>query len=230
MELTWHKFYKANKNGMDWFVGDIHGNLDLLMESLSKVGFNEKIDRLFCAGDLINRGPDSKGVVALLKNKWFHSVIGNHELMLIEAAKDRSLVAQIAQFGGEWIADLTPAKLSSMANMFLSKLSLSATIPVADKIIGVVHSSSPENWQYLQMDPPNDDIRSTLIDYCLWDFGQGSGAGSCCHVRNVDAIVSGHISTDKRIVRHNHIWIDTVAKTGSLTVLNARQILDLVNK
>lgn len=230
MDLIWHKEFKENRKGVDWWVGDIHGNYDLLMSSLSAIHFNEKTDRLFCSGDLINKGPDSIGVVSLLKKKWFHSVMGNHELMLIEAAKDRSVIDQIVPFGGSWMVDLTSSKLASVANLFLSKLSLSATIPVAKRTIGVVHASSPENWQYLQISPPDNDIKNTLIDYCLWDFGQGNGVVSCGQVRNVDAIVSGHISTDNKIVRGNHIWIDTVSKTGNLTIVNANEIFELINE
>lgn len=230
MELIWHKYYNANKKGLDWFVGDIHGNYDILMSSLELINFNFKDDRLFCVGDLINKGPDSKSAALLLTKKWFNGILGNHELMLIEAASDRSVIDQIVPFGGSWMVDLTPAKLNSLANLFLSKLSLSATISSAKKSIGLVHASSPENWEYLQIDPPTDDIKKTLIDYCLWDFGQGNGVTSGSPIRGIDAIVSGHISTDKIVTRNNHIWIDTISKTGSLTIINTHQVLELIKQ
>jgi len=45
------------------FVGDVHGCLTELEGLLNLAGFLPKRDRLFFVGDLINRGPDSLGVL-----------------------------------------------------------------------------------------------------------------------------------------------------------------------
>jgi bis(5'-nucleosyl)-tetraphosphatase (symmetrical) len=67
------------------FIGDIQGcraQLDALLEA---VGFATG-DRLYCAGDLVNRGPDSLGVLRKLKNLAARVVLGNHDMKLLRVA------------------------------------------------------------------------------------------------------------------------------------------------
>lgn len=75
--------YPANLVGRDFVVGDIHGCLDVLHRGLKALNFRPTVDRLFSVGDLVDRGPDSILCLGLLKMKWFHSVLGNHESFLI---------------------------------------------------------------------------------------------------------------------------------------------------
>lgn len=69
-------------------IGDIHGcsiELDELLEALE---YNEEDEHLVFLGDLINRGPDSRGVldrVHELNNKTL--IVGNHELRLLNFKK-----------------------------------------------------------------------------------------------------------------------------------------------
>ena len=75
----------SNLLGNDYVVGDIHGCYDELQSLLKFVNFNKNVDRLFCVGDLVHRGPKSIECLELLlsKNKngekWFFSTFGNHE-------------------------------------------------------------------------------------------------------------------------------------------------------
>lgn len=71
------------------FVGDVHGHKKPLEDLLAKVGFDNKNgDHLIFTGDLVNKGPDSAGVVALAMKLGAHSVRGNHEdrVLLTHAA------------------------------------------------------------------------------------------------------------------------------------------------
>jgi serine/threonine protein phosphatase 1 len=78
-----------NKTNIKTFaIGDIHGNLDLLIKLVEKsIKFNPKKHRLIFLGDYIDRGGNSKGVIeylSALRKKSPKSVIllmGNHELM-----------------------------------------------------------------------------------------------------------------------------------------------------
>lgn len=72
-----------NTRGRDFVVGDLHGHRALLDRELERLGFDPTRDRLFSVGDLIDRGPDSFGTAALIREPWFHAVLGNHELMLL---------------------------------------------------------------------------------------------------------------------------------------------------
>jgi serine/threonine protein phosphatase 1 len=69
--------------GRDLVVGDLHGHRDLFERALDQVGFDPQRDRVLSVGDLINRGPHSLATLALLEQPWFHAVLGNHELMLL---------------------------------------------------------------------------------------------------------------------------------------------------
>ncbi|KAI9649002.1 hypothetical protein NHQ30_001568 [Ciborinia camelliae] len=73
-------------------VGDVHGMKDALVDLLAKVNFDEKHDHLILAGDMINKGPDSPGVVDLAMKLGASGVRGNHEDRIILAHAD--MVAQ----------------------------------------------------------------------------------------------------------------------------------------
>lgn len=70
------------------------------------MGFNPVVDRLFCVGDLVDRGPDSDAVLEWLDKPWFYSVKGNHEELTIEWAQqqlhDVDEVAGYMRNGGVW--------------------------------------------------------------------------------------------------------------------------------
>lgn len=67
------------------FVGDVQGcgaQLEVLLGEL-QLGSG---DRLYCVGDLVNRGPDSLGVLRRLRDLDAHIVLGNHDLHLLRIA------------------------------------------------------------------------------------------------------------------------------------------------
>jgi serine/threonine protein phosphatase 1 len=73
------QYFHKNETGRDFVCGDIHGCFDELEHELKNIRFNESCDRLFCVGDLIDRGPRSKDALLYYKKDWFHTVQGNHE-------------------------------------------------------------------------------------------------------------------------------------------------------
>jgi serine/threonine protein phosphatase 1 len=72
-----------NTRGRDLVVGDLHGHRALLERALEQLGFEPRRDRVLSVGDLIHRGPHSLATLCLLEEPWFHAVLGNHELMLL---------------------------------------------------------------------------------------------------------------------------------------------------
>ncbi|KAF3765126.1 hypothetical protein M406DRAFT_42625 [Cryphonectria parasitica EP155] len=80
-------------------IGDVHGQTKALEDLLEKVQFNNtKGDHLIFTGDLINKGPDSAGVVAMAMRLGAHSVRGNHEdrVLLAHAAMNKKSPATAA--------------------------------------------------------------------------------------------------------------------------------------
>lgn len=66
-------------------IGDIQGCLEPLQCLLKKIDFNPTKDKLWLAGDVINRGPDSLATLRLLYKlrDSITLVLGNHDLHLI---------------------------------------------------------------------------------------------------------------------------------------------------
>jgi bis(5'-nucleosyl)-tetraphosphatase (symmetrical) len=62
------------------FVGDIQGCREPLERLLRAVDFRAGSDRLLPVGDLVNKGPDSPGTLALLRELGAEPVLGNHDL------------------------------------------------------------------------------------------------------------------------------------------------------
>ncbi|MEM1059370.1 MAG: metallophosphoesterase [Verrucomicrobiota bacterium] len=76
---------EENLKGRDFIVGDLHGCADELMRLLEEAKFDLEKDRLFCVGDLGDRGPSSLECCNLLQEPWFHLTLGNHDEVLMYA-------------------------------------------------------------------------------------------------------------------------------------------------
>lgn len=72
-----------------WYIGDIHGEIDLL-DSLLGAILKHDPDRIIFLGDYIDRGPHSRQVVDRIMelNVPASCLMGNHELMLLSAYED----------------------------------------------------------------------------------------------------------------------------------------------
>ncbi len=81
-------------------VGDIQGCYSKLRELLDSVNFSES-DTLWCAGDLVNRGPEDLETLRYLKYLGSNviSVLGNHDLHLLACAYGARKVGRKDTFG-----------------------------------------------------------------------------------------------------------------------------------
>jgi serine/threonine protein phosphatase 1 len=63
-------------------IGDVHGCVDELATLIEKLEIQPK-DQVIYLGDLVNRGPDSHGVISIARKTATVAIVGNHELRLL---------------------------------------------------------------------------------------------------------------------------------------------------
>jgi predicted phosphodiesterase len=65
-------------------IGDVHGCLEELLALLARCR-HTPADRVVFVGDLVNKGPDSEGVVAWARQNGADAVLGNHDEHALDA-------------------------------------------------------------------------------------------------------------------------------------------------
>lgn len=78
----------AVSGGRVIIVGDVHGCAEQLEALLEKVRFDVQTDRLVMVGDLVNKGPDSVGVVRVCQKYKAVGVLGNHDMTLLSLCEE----------------------------------------------------------------------------------------------------------------------------------------------
>lgn len=68
--------------------GDVHGESSLLKELVKRIKAENESMEIYSTGDLIDRGPDSKGVIDICIENNVKAVCGNHELWMRMAFTD----------------------------------------------------------------------------------------------------------------------------------------------
>ncbi len=223
------KNHPPNDRGRDYFVGDIHGEYELLMSELDRLSFDPTRDRLFSVGDLIDRGPDSLQALRLIREPWFYGVLGNHELMLNDLALcgnnrqrlQKSLLH--TQNGGDWAAELSPEGIRECVKL-INMLPLRRTIEFERQTIGLVHAGWRWDWNST---PLSDTHQHLQTEFATWSSISSQEALDA--VSGVDFVVSGHQNTSHVVTRGNRVWIDTLLQGHRLTILSAGEILELVS-
>ena len=86
-------------------ISDIHGCCKTFKKLLLETIIIKRSDKIYCVGDYVDRGKDSKGVIDLvikLRREGYniHTLRGNHEQMMIDAAKDEHRLKHWLRNGG----------------------------------------------------------------------------------------------------------------------------------
>ena len=87
-------------------IGDIHGCCKTFRKLiLDKINI-KKTDKIYCLGDYIDRGPDSKGVIDFIinmrkKGYMIHTLRGNHEQLLLDSENDEKSFEHWTKNGGD---------------------------------------------------------------------------------------------------------------------------------
>lgn len=89
-------------------IGDIHGCLTALQVLDNELAFGDG-DTVVTLGDYVDRGPNSRGVIEFLlglrKRCRLVALRGNHEIMMLQARDDRSLLLNWLACGGDATLD-----------------------------------------------------------------------------------------------------------------------------
>lgn len=235
-------FRKTPKPGADppsgpsgvraYAIGDVHGRLDLLWALLDQIeadGRARPCGRKFIVflGDLIDRGPDSRGVLSLLRqiratlpNPVF--IMGNHEEMLLRViGGDTTRLWDWLSFGGYEFAEsygLQEERLSTLPEAEAAA-EIRAAVPPEDVAFVGSFIDSFRFGDYLFVHAgirPGVPLRKQNDADLRWireDFLEST-------VTHPFVVVHGHTISDEPEVCRNRIGIDTGAyRGGALTAL-----------
>lgn len=219
--------FPRNTAGRDFVCGDVHGRFDLLRNHLDAIGFDGRVDRLFCTGDLVDRGEWSINAVDWIGKHWFNSVPGNHEIIAMGVAAGRHDVEHYLKNGGGWFLRLTDEQRKAIAQVF-------ATLPYAIEIdtsvgrVGIVHAEIRGNfwddfiadWQRVT----SNNKRKEFIEKCCWSrdiIDAFTKDGTIPDpIYDLNKLIVGHSRVPEPMRLANIHYIDTGAyKTGKLTLL-----------
>ncbi len=232
--------------GTRWYaVGDVHGRLDLFEELIAAI---ESDDReapaadttVVLLGDLVDRGPDSAGVVARARawqaERRVRLLAGNHEEMFLYALGDVAVLRHFLRHGGRQTALSygIPREAYDSATMEELQAKLAVAVPRED----LTFLSSAKNYlvagDYLFVhagiapDVPLEEQEEHHLRWIREPFLDHEAP----HERFV---VHGHTITDGIDERANRIGIDTGAyKSGCLTALvlegTTRRVIQAVER
>jgi hypothetical protein len=190
-------------------IGDVHGCLAELKELLGMLRPTPGDDLVFL-GDLINKGPDSAGVWREYRRLGARSIMGNHELRLLEMAEGRwppggLLLRMKKEFGQDFDA-------------FIADIKTWPYMIETESFLAVHAGFYPDR-------PPRETPEQVLCTLRLWEkTGKASLTGDDPpwfeHYHGEKLVVFGHWAALGGVNRPNAIGLDTgCVYGGSLTAL-----------
>jgi serine/threonine protein phosphatase 1 len=176
------KALSLNKFGRDFVIGDIHGAFDLVIKAMREVSFDERCDRLFCTGDLIDRGEGSIRALKFLEKPYVYCISGNHDKDFSELNfESMQMLAEMNWNGMGWAKNESREKLLRLAK----KLS---ELPVAMEV-QTRRGRGAMSWNDFVANIKAGDVRTTEIAL----RGRNRvGASDKSGVSGIDRVFVGH--------------------------------------
>lgn len=217
--------------GTRWYaVGDVHGRLDLF-EALIDAIERDDADSpaadtsAVLLGDLVDRGPDSAGVVACARawqaQRRVHLLAGNHEEMFLNGLEDLGVLRHFLRHGGRQTAlsyGISPDDYNRSTMEEIQALLVHA-VPEEDRRFLASASNFLVAGDYLFVhagiapEVPLEQQESHHLRWIREPFLDHTEAHELF-------VVHGHTITDTIDERSNRIGIDTGAyRSGRLTAL-----------
>jgi predicted phosphodiesterase len=122
-------------------LSDIHADLIGLEQAL-EVFNREGVDHVLCAGDLVDKGEDGDGVVAVFRENKFACILGNHDS---DALSNQRWLREHAQFG----AHLARRVLNDASQEYLLTLPKTLTCDFDDDRVLIAHGTPWNDTQYV---------------------------------------------------------------------------------
>lgn len=202
----------ANDRGRDLIVGDVHGCFDKLTRALEAVGFEPSAgDRLFSVGDLVDRGPESEGVLWWLDQPWFFAVAGNHEDMACRFMIGAMPPSTYAANGGAWLIGKTAAERLPFLDAF-SALPVALELSTPAGLVLLIHADVPgRSWATFRASLLGGGFSAvSAMEEAMWSRARIE-SGLVAPVEDVLAVVVGHTPVERPVLLGNVHHIDTGA-------------------
>lgn len=211
-------------------VGDIHGRLDLFTALMAAVeaddaARNSADTTIVLLGDLVDRGPDSAGVVtaarALQARRKTRIIAGNHEEMFLQSFEDSDVLRHFLRFGGRETLLSYPVDRGEYQEATLEEAQelMQRAVPAADRAFIAAFEDCIAIGDYLfvhagiRPDTPLEEQKTGDLRWIREPFLSHEGSHG-------PVVVHGHSITGEAEVRANRIGIDTGAfRSGRLTAL-----------
>ena len=221
----------ANTSGRDWVVGDIHGAFDLLKRGLDVIQFDASKDRLFCLGDMVDRGPKSLEVLRLSREPWFYAERGNHEQACLDLHAEHTLANNgmhplavnfgATSLGQGWVRDLKGPEQVEVIHL-LEELPVIFNVDTKQGVVGLVHAEVPPkcSWSALEKAVRNmpenlqvcsDAITSRKMPESMASLGLFKQKSFPGKVEGVSRVYHGHVPLRWPFRHENRYYIDTGA-------------------
>ncbi len=204
--------FARNTLGRDFAAGDIHGEFDELGEALDRVGFDGSRDRLFLAGDLVDRGRQSRDALDWLRRPGIHSLLGNHEEMFLDLycggePRGIEIYLDTSCKGRAWWRDLGEDVRAEFLALW-RKLPLAVEIETANGTVGMTHAEVPLGWSWRQFCKAlaKDDRKARKS--ALWERKR-SQRGDADGVSGIDRVLVGHTRVARPSALGNVVYLDT---------------------
>lgn len=220
------KRFEINTAGRDFAVGDIHGHFTQLQSALDATEFDPAVDRLFSVGDLVDRGPECRDVLAWLDKPWFNAVRGNHDDYVVRF--DTCDAENWIYNGGSWFAGMNRDEQEEFRVQF-AELPFAIEVETAGGLVGIVHAECGRTtWAQFRaelLEPIHSrQEQKSMRNTAMWsrkriDAMDESG------IPDLRAMIVGHEVVSEATWLGNVVYIDTGGhRGGHFTLLNLQTL------
>ena len=150
-----------------YLIGDVQGCDSALQRLLDAISFSPSRDTLYLLGDLVNRGPDSAGVLRRLMRLGAsaHCLLGNHDLHLLAAA-----VGARAASRKDTLSNVLDAPDRSAMLAWLRQQHMASLMTHQNKDYLLVHAGVLPSWSAAKTIALAAEVEALLRSPALPDF------------------------------------------------------------